>query len=224
MPQLCVLTDTVLQHALGLHGAPPSRMTLPRRLWWSAELYATGHFHQQSCQAERSGLSCNPLRLIAHHKISFSLKKKNKAVTPPHSLQWPSKRTSRRVVLSGGERSRALRRIPSLLQSAEADYAALNLHGCGDTCHIRLGGKGKTPGSGFCGALQTFHASVLFLPTSPPLSLSRTWHCGRSSRVELRRARCPSRCLSLRPAVCHYHSATSPSFHFFFFWGFFYLC
>lgn len=32
---------------------------------------------------------------------------------------------------------------PTLLQSAKADYAALNLHCCRDTCHIRLGGKGN---------------------------------------------------------------------------------
>lgn len=30
-----------------------------------------------------------------------------------------------------------------LPQSAKPDYAALNLHCCRDTCHIRLGGKGN---------------------------------------------------------------------------------
>lgn len=82
----------------------------------------------------------------------------------------------RRAILSGGERYQALRRIPSLLQSAEADYAALNLHGCGDTCHIRLGGKGKRLARGFVGLCKHFMLLFYFCPLP-----RRTWRRGRSS-------------------------------------------
>lgn len=90
-------------------------------------------------------------------------------------------RRGRRVVLSGGIRSQALRRIPSLLQSAEADYAALNLHGCGDTCHIRLGGKGKRLARGFVGLCKHFMLLFYFCPLPLPSSSSssHTWHCGK---------------------------------------------
>lgn len=50
---------------------------------------------------------------------------------------------------------------PTLLQSAEPDYAALNLHRCRDTCHIRLGGKGNAWLEGFLRLLRTFHASFV---------------------------------------------------------------